>query len=88
MSLTSRATTYPVTARCQPEERHPVCFDGGMPTLLDEPADDSLRLLYAIAHGYQSVGSWACWQWVKQQLWAQRLDAEEIWQRLPTWRHG
>ena len=59
-----------------------------MSTLLDEPTDDALRLLYAIAHGYQTVGSWPCWQWVKQQLWSQRLDAEEIWQGLPTWRHG
>jgi hypothetical protein len=41
-----------------------------------------------IARGYETAGSWPCWQWVKQQLWVKNLDAEEILQGLPTWRHG
>jgi hypothetical protein len=59
-----------------------------MPTLLDRPADDALHLLRVIARGYQTAGNWPCWQWVKQQMWLQELDAEEILQGLPTWRHG
>lgn len=60
-----------------------------MPTLLDSPSDDVLHLLRVVALGYdQAAGVWPCWQWVKQQLWLQDRDAEEILQGLPTWRHG
>jgi hypothetical protein len=60
-----------------------------MPTLLDSPSEDALYLLRAVALGYdQAAGIWPCWQWVKQQLWLQGRDAEEILQGLPTWRHG
>src|SRR5579862_8075973 len=59
-----------------------------MPTLLDRPTEDALYLLGAIARGYQTAGVWPCWQWVKQQLWLQDLDAEEVLRDLPTWRHG
>jgi hypothetical protein len=60
-----------------------------MPSLLDRPSDDALHLLRAIALGYdQAAGVWPCWQWVKQQLWLQDLDAEEILSGLPTWHHG
>jgi hypothetical protein len=60
-----------------------------MPTLLDRPSDDALYLLRAVALGYdQAAGVWPCWQWVKQQLWVQDRDAEEILQGLPSWRHG
>ena len=59
-----------------------------MPTLLDRPSDEALHLLRAIAQGYEAVGAWPCWQWVRQQPWSQDLDAEEILQGLPTWRHG
>ena len=47
-----------------------------------------LHLLRVAAQGYETAGAWPCWQWVKQQLWLQELDAEEILQGLPTWRHG
>jgi hypothetical protein len=60
-----------------------------MPTLLESPSEDALHLLRAVALGYdQAAGVWPCWQWVKQQLWLQDRDAEEILQGLPTWRHG
>lgn len=60
-----------------------------MPTLLDRPSDEALHLLRAIALGYGEAGGvWPCWQWVKQRLWADDLDAEEILQGLPTWRHN
>lgn len=59
-----------------------------MPTLLDRPADDALFLLGTVAEGYQTAGAWPCWQWVKQQLWLQSLDAEEILPGMPTWKHG
>jgi hypothetical protein len=59
-----------------------------MPTLLDRPTDHALHLLRTVAQGYQTAGVWPCWQWVKQELWDQQLDAEEIFQGLPTWRHG
>jgi hypothetical protein len=59
-----------------------------MPTLLDRPRDDALQMMEVIARGYETAGSWPCWQWVKQQLWVKNLDAEEILQGLPTWRHG
>lgn len=66
-----------------------LCFHRAMPTLLDSPSEDALYLLRAIALGYdQAAGAWPCWQWVKQQLWLQDRDAEEILQGLPTWRHG
>src|SRR5260370_40072845 len=59
-----------------------------MPTLLNRPSDDALEMLQVIARGYETAGCWPCWQWVKQQLWLLDLDAEEILQGLPTWRHG
>ncbi len=59
-----------------------------MPTLLDRPSNDALELLQVVARGYQEAGTWPCWQWVKQQLWQRNLDAEEILQGLPTWRHN
>ena len=60
-----------------------------MPTLLDSPSEDALHLFRVVALGYdQAAGVWPCWQWVKQELWRQDRDAEEILQGLPTWRHG
>jgi hypothetical protein len=59
-----------------------------MPTLLDRPRDDALQMTEVIARGYEITGAWPCWQWVKHQLWLKDLDAEEIFQGLPTWRHG
>lgn len=59
-----------------------------MPTLLDRPSNDALEMLRVIARGYGTAGVWPCWQWVKQQLWLKDLDAEEILQGLPTWRHN
>ncbi len=59
-----------------------------MPTLLNRPSDDALEMLQVIARGYETAGCWPCWQWVKQQLWLKDLDAEEVLQGLPTWRHG
>jgi len=60
-----------------------------MPSLLDSPSEDALHLFRVVALGYdQAAGVWPCWQWVKQQLWGQDRDAEEILQGLPTWRHG
>jgi hypothetical protein len=59
-----------------------------MPTLLDRPSDEALEMLQVIARGYEIAGVWPCWQWVKQQLWLKDLDAEEILQGLPTWRHS
>lgn len=66
----------------------PVCLYADVPTLLDHPADDAVCLLEAVARGYQTAGTWPCWQWVKQQLWLQGLDAEEILPGMPTWKHG
>jgi hypothetical protein len=63
-------------------------LDEGMPTLLERPTDDALRLLHVVARGYEIAGAWPCWQWVKQELWRQGHDAEAILQGLPTWRHG
>lgn len=59
-----------------------------MSTLLDRPSDDALLLLHVIATGYETAGTWPCWQWVKQELWLQERNAEEILQDLPTWRHN
>lgn len=60
-----------------------------MPALIDRPSDEALHLLRVIALGYDEAGGvWPCWQWVKQQLWLQNLDAEEVLQGLPTWRHN
>jgi hypothetical protein len=59
-----------------------------MPTLLDRPREDALQMMEVIARGYETAGTWPCWQWVKQQLRMRSLDAEEIFQGLPTWRHN
>jgi hypothetical protein len=60
-----------------------------MPSLLDSSSEGALHLFRVVALGYdQAAGDWPCWQWVKQQLWLQDRDAEEILQGLPTWRHG
>ena len=59
-----------------------------MPTLLDRPSNDAQEMLQVIAQGYETAGDWPCWQWIKQQLWLRDLDAEEIFQGLPAWRHN
>lgn len=48
-----------------------------------------MRFIRVVALGFdEASGTWPCWQWVKQQLWLQGFDAEEILQGLPTWRHN
>jgi hypothetical protein len=60
-----------------------------MPTLLDQPSEEALRFIRVVGLGFdEASGTWPCWQWVKQQLWLQGLDAEEILEGLPTWQHN
>jgi hypothetical protein len=86
-SRKSAAQELDTLTRCHAEGLA-VWLDAAMPTLLDRPSNDALEMLQAIARGYDEVGVWPCWQWVKQQLWLKDLDAEEIIQGLPAWQHN
>jgi len=71
------------------DARADACFDRSMPSLLDRPSDEALQLLRVVALGYdEACGTWPCWQWVKQRLWREGLDAEEVLQGLPTWQRN
>jgi hypothetical protein len=59
-----------------------------MPSLLDSPLPDAVRLLCAVADGFGTArGEWPVWQYVVRQLDDEAPDAEKLLQGLPTWQH-
>ena len=60
-----------------------------MPSLLEPPSDETLRLLRHVADGYLDAGGqWPVWQWVRARLDADGLDGEDVLRRLPSWQYG
>jgi hypothetical protein len=60
-----------------------------MPTLLERPSEEALRLLQRVATGYLDAGGqWPVWQWVRAGLDADGLDGEEVLRRLPAWQYN
>jgi len=60
-----------------------------VPSLLEPPSDETLRLLRHVADGYLDAGGqWPVWQWVRARLDADGLDGEDVLRRLPTWQYG
>jgi hypothetical protein len=68
-----------------------------MPSLLEEPDPATTKLLNTVAVGYEllhsgavglSGGTWPFWEWVRFQMEQDGLIAEDIYTRMPAWRHG